>query len=101
VSRFAVTCGDHAAPGDPDEEWVVEGFATAAAARDYAARFVRAQIEDLRAEAASPEALREAYYRWGEYALAEGFEAEAWVAHCIATPATRKAETDYAALAPR
>jgi hypothetical protein len=41
------------------------------------------------------------YLRWGEYADTPGFDHEAWVAHCIASPATRKQDTDYAALEPR
>ena len=96
-----VRCGDYADFGDPDEEWVVDGFASAALAQDYARRFVRAQIEDLRAEAASPEELQDMYYRFGEYAVADGLDHKAWVAACIGTPATRKQDTDYAALEPR
>ena len=98
--RFAVRCGDHANPGDPDEEWVVEGFASAEAAQEYARRFVRAQIEDLRPQAASPEDLRDIYWQWGEFAITEGFDQEAWVEFCIATPAARASETDYEALDP-
>jgi hypothetical protein len=101
MSRHAVRCGDFAHEGDPDEEWLVEGFASAAAAQDYARRFIRAQIEDLRREAGSPEELKAMYLRWGEYAATAGFDSEAWVAHCIAHPATRKQDTDYAALEPR
>jgi hypothetical protein len=98
VSLHAVRCGDY---GDPEEEWTVEGFADAAAAAEYARRFIRAQIEDLRAETGSAEELREMYRSFGEYARTPGFDHEAWAAHCIATPASRKAETDYLALEPR
>ena len=101
MSRHSVRCGDHADEGDPEEEWLVEGFASAEAAQDYARRFVRAQIEDLRREAGSPEELATMYRRWGEYAVTKGFDLEAWVAHCIANPATRRQDTDYAALEPR
>ena len=101
MSRHSVRCGDHANPGDPEEEWTVDGFASAAAAQEYARRFVRAQIEDLRREAGSPEELAEMYRRWGEYAVTKGFDLEAWVANCIANPATRRQDTDYAALEPR
>ncbi|RAI59189.1 hypothetical protein [Roseicella frigidaeris] len=100
MSRHSVRCGDLADEGDPEEEWLVAGFASAAAALDYARRFVRAQIEDLRREAASPEELAAMYRRWGEYAETPGFDREAWVAHCIANPATRRQDTDYAALEP-
>jgi hypothetical protein len=44
--------------------------------------------------------LRAAYLAFGEYAATAGFDPAPWVAQCIATPATRKAETDYAALEP-
>jgi hypothetical protein len=101
VTGFSVRCGDYADFGDPDEEWLVAGFASTAAAQDYARRFVRAQIEDLRSEANSPGELKDMYYRWGEYAVADGLDHTAWVAACIGTPATRKQDTDYAALEPR
>jgi hypothetical protein len=101
MSRFSVRCGDHADAGDPDEEWTVEGFANAEAAREYARRFIRAQIEDLRGDAASPEELREMYDRWGEFAHTEGLDHDAWAAHCIANPAGRKADTDYMTLEPQ
>ena len=100
MSGHAVRCGDYAAFGDPEEEWLVEGFATAEAAAEYARRFIRAQIEDLRAEAGSAEELNEMYFRFGEYAFAAGLDHAAWAARCIATPATRRAECDYEAAAP-
>ena len=100
MSRHSVTCGDFAHWQDPEEEWVVSGFTSAEAAAEYARRFIRAQIEDMRREATSPEALHALYLDWGEYAATPGFDSQAWVAHCIANPATRKAETDYAALDP-
>lgn len=101
ATRHSVRCGDFADEGDPEEEWLVEGFASAEAAQDYARRFVRAQVEDLRREAASPAELAEMYDRWGEYAETPGFDLAAWVTHCIANPASRKQDTDYAALEPR
>ncbi len=98
---FAVHCGDFAADEDDDDAtWVVEGFAAAATAQEYARRFIRAQIEDLRRDAPSAEELKQMYLMFGEYAAAEGFDSAAWVDHCIATPASRKAETDYDALDP-
>lgn len=95
-----VLCGDFAHYQDPEEEWEVTGFATAAAAQEYARRFIRAQIEDMRREAPTSEELQRMYLAWGEYAATEGFDSQAWVEHCIATPATRRAETDYASLDP-
>lgn len=100
MSRHSVQCGDFAHGQDPEEEWTVSGFASAEAAAEYARRFIRAQIEDLRAEARDAAELEAMYFRWGEYAATPGFDSRAWALHCIATPATRKAETDYAALDP-
>jgi hypothetical protein len=100
VTGHSVSCGDYGHWQDPEEEWTVEGFPTAELAAEYARRFVRAQIEDLRASGAEGEALRDQYYRWGEYAWADGLDHAEWVAFCIATPATKRAETDYAALDP-
>ena len=97
---FTVTCGDFAAEEDEDGEWEVAGFGSAAAAQEYARRFIRAQIEDMRRETPDPAELQRTYLAWGEYALAEGLDAAAWVKICLETPATRKAETDYAALEP-
>lgn len=97
----AVQCGDFAAFGDPEEEWLVTGFPSAEAAQEYARRFIRAQIEDLRRQAGSDEELRQMYLQWGEYAAVEGFDSAAWVAHCIAHPAAKRQDTDYAALEPR
>ena len=99
--RHAVRCGDYADFGDAEEEWTVEGFPSPEAAAEYARRFVRAQIEDLRAEAGTAEELKDMYFRFGEYAFAAGLDHAAWVAHCIGTPAGRKAEVDYAAAEPK
>jgi hypothetical protein len=96
----SVVCGDFAHYQDPDEEWSVEGFRTAEAAADYARRFVRDQIEGLRKEYEGAAALSEAFFNFGEYAIAPGFELKPWVSHCIANPATRRSDTDYQAIEP-
>ena len=98
--RHSVLCGDFAHYQDPDEEWEIPGFRTAEAAAEYARRFVRDQVEGLRGEYADAAGLREAYLAFGEYAIAPGFDLEAWLDHCIANPAARKADTDYQALDP-
>ena len=100
MSTFAVLCGDFANAMDPDEEWTVEGFRSEEEAAEYARRFVRDQVEHLRAEYADAEALKQAFMMFGEYAIAPGFELAAWLDHCIANPAARKADTDYQALDP-
>ena len=97
---FSVTCGDFADDDDEDSDWLVEGFTSQANATEYARRFIRAQVEDLRDDAETNEALKQMYLMWGEYAATEGFDSAAWVDYCIANPATRKAETDYDALDP-
>ena len=98
--RHRVLCGDFAHFQDPEEEWEVGDFTSAAVAQEYARRFIRAQIEDLRRDTPDAEELRRLYLAFGEYAATDGFDSAAWVAHCIANPATRRAETDYAALEP-
>ena len=100
MTGHRVVCGDFAHGQDPDEEWAVEGFRTAEAAAEYARRFVRDQIEGMRDGYADAAALSEAFFAFGEYALAPGFELKSWVAHCIANPAARRAETDYQAIEP-
>ena len=100
MSTFRVLCGDFAHYRDPDEEWTVEGFRTAEAAAEYARRFVRDQVEHLRAEYPDATALKGAFLMFGEYAMAPGFELSPWLDHCIANPAARKADTDYQALDP-
>jgi len=96
----SVLCGDFANDQDPDEEWSIDGFRTAEAAAEYARRFIRDQVEGLRGEYPDPAALEQAFLSFGEYAIAPGFELKPWLAHCIAQPATRKADTDYQALDP-
>lgn len=96
----AVLCGDFAHYMDPDEEWSVDGFRTPEAAAEYARRFVRDQVEGLRDAYPDPAALEQAFMMFGEYAIAPGFELKAWLVHCIAQPATKRADTDYQALDP-
>lgn len=96
----AVLCGDFAHYMDPDEEWSVDGFRTPEAAAEYARRFVRDQVEGLRDAYPDPVALEQAFMMFGEYAIAPGFELKAWLVHCIAQPATKRADTDYQALDP-
>lgn len=96
----SVLCGDFAHYMDPDEEWSVDGFRSPEAAAEYARRFVRDQVEGLRDAYPDPTALEQAFMMFGEYAIAPGFELKPWLAHCIAQPATRKADTDYQALDP-
>ena len=96
----AVICGDFAHYMDPEEEWTVDGFRTAGDAAEYARRFIRDQVENLRPQYAEAEALRNAFMMFGEYAIAPGFELKPWLDHCIANPAARKADTDYQALDP-
>lgn len=100
MSGFQVLCGDFAHYQDPDEEWSVDGFTTADAAAEYARRFVRDQVEHMRAEYPDAEALKAAFMMFGEYAIAPGFEFAAWLDHCIANPATKRADTDYQAIDP-
>lgn len=96
----SVLCGDLAHRYEEDDEWIVEGFRTAEAAREFARRFVRDQIEGLRAEYADPGELKAAYLSFGEYAETPGFDLQEWVDFCVETPATRRSDIDYQALDP-
>ncbi|WP_291296476.1 hypothetical protein [Elioraea sp.] len=95
---WRVSCGDFFHFMDTDEEWTVEGFQTAEAAREYARRFIRSHIERLRTP--DPVEHHSQYMSFGEYASAGGFDSSEWVAWCIASPATRPEHTDYLALDP-
>ena len=88
MSLHAVRCGDY---GEPD------GERTAKAGH----RVMRTRIEDVRAGIGAAGEMREMHRSFGDHARTPGFDHEAWAAHCIVTPARRKAETDYLALEPR
>ena len=75
----SVLCGDLAHQYEEDDEWIVEGFRTAEAAREFARRFVRDQIEGLRVEYADPQELKAAYLSFGEYAETPGFDLQGLV----------------------
>ena len=100
MTGFQVLCGDFAHYQDPDEEWSVDGFATAEAAAEYARRFVRDQVEHMRDAYPDAEALKMAFMMFGEYAMAPGFELSTWLDHCFANPATKRSDTDYQAIDP-
>lgn len=101
MTTHTVQCGDYAHYREPDDEWRVRGFDSAGHAAEYARRFVRARIEELRGASASPDALRQTYLRWGEYASTTSLDHRAWVEFCIVTPAISADETDYASIEPR
>lgn len=101
MTTHTVRCGDYAHYHDPDDEWRVRGFASAEHAAEYARRFVRARIEEFRAAATSPDALRQTYLRWGEYAATTSLDHRDWVEFCLVNPATAPEDTDYDAIEPR
>lgn len=100
MTGHRVACGDFFSYGDPDDEWVVEGFATAALADEYARRFLRASIEAHREPGDDAEATHARWHRYGQYAAGPKVRSD-YARWCAANPATRREETDYAALDPR
>lgn len=98
TQTWRVACGDFFNYMDPDDEWTVDGFQTAEAAREYARRFIRAHVERVRQ--AGAEETRSQYYSLGQYASAKDLDTAEWVLWCIANPATRPEHTDYASLDP-
>lgn len=123
AAGYRVACGSFARYADPEAEWLVPsdrdphpswwsfmdpdgpfvpppGFATLEAAQAYAQRLVRASVEACRAPGLTPEAVFDAWSRWGDYAAVPGFDGMEWARWCAAHPATRPEDTDAAALLP-
>ena len=85
---------------------VVRGFPTLAQATLFARRRVRDSIELCRAPGMSAEAVRDAWFAWGEDAVVEGAEDGAWtsaseLADFAARPPDDAEARDWRALDPR
>jgi hypothetical protein len=85
---------------DPDEDYVAAFFPTFALAREYARRFVRSQIEEMRKKESDPVKLRRGWYGFGEDALVLGgsenerYAAAGEIGYFISHPATAD-EVDF------
>ena len=51
---------------DPEEDYVISGFPTFELAKEFARRWVRDSVEELRKPGQSPEELRRLWYTFGE-----------------------------------
>ena len=85
---MSVTCAvvifDRFRHGEPDGEFLIEGFPSRELAREYASRRVRDSIEELRASDQSEEEIRKLWNAYGESACVVGDdgdpnEIDAWL----------------------
>jgi hypothetical protein len=86
---------------DPDEWFEISGFATVAAAREYAIRRVRSSMEQFRKPDTTPDELRRAWASMGEEVIVEGESIGAeHMERFIAEP-PQPGECDYLSLEPK
>lgn len=99
---FTVLVLDKAHAGEPDGERIVPGFATLAAATDYAVARVRDSVEELRAADQDAAKLRALWQVYGEECVVIGASVRGGdlLDLFIAEPAS-PAERDWKALVPR
>lgn len=99
---FSVLVFDKARMAEPDGERLVPGFATLAAATDYAVARVRASVEELRGQRSGAAELKALWQIYGEecVVVGEAVRAGDLIDLFIAEPAS-PAECDWTALAPR
>jgi hypothetical protein len=86
---------------DPDEDYVIGGFPTFELAKEFARRWVRDSVEELRTSGGSKEELRRLWHSFGEDASVIGGEERYAGSHeldfFIAHPATTQ-ERDWKAI---
>ena len=91
MTPHAVRCGDYAGSAIRMRNGRWSGFPNAEAAAEYARRFVRAQIEDLRGRSRHRRGIERHVLPLRRICLRRRASTmTAWVAHCIATPASRR-----------
>jgi hypothetical protein len=87
---------------DPDGERSIEGFSTFELAREFARRWVRDSVEELRGQGQSREELRSRWFTFGEDAIVIGGDSYAGsheLDYFIANPATAQ-ERDWRSVKP-
>jgi len=84
---------------DPDGEYEVSGFPTLDLAREFAMRWVRDSVEELRKQKQTAEQLRKLWFTYGEDASVIGgdYTASSELDHFIKHPATDE-ERDWKAV---
>ena len=71
-ATWAVIIFDRFHHGDPEGEFLIEGFPSRELAREYASRRVRDSIEELRTAGQSEEEIRKLWNAYGESACVVG-----------------------------
>jgi hypothetical protein len=99
---YSVLVFDMAHSHDEEGEHVVKGFATEEAAQAYAEARVRASVEELRGENASPGEIRRQWHLYGEDCVVIGgsYRGSENLDLYIAVPAS-PGELDWASMTPR
>jgi hypothetical protein len=82
---------------DPEGERDYEGFPTAKLAREFARRWVRDSLEELREPGQSAEELRRMWFLFGEDAFTEGYKGSDELDYFIDHPAPA-GECDWASV---
>lgn len=70
--KFDVRIHEMSHYADPDEEWVAASFDTFDRAREYARRWTRRSLEELRSKAASNAHLKKLWFGFGDDAYVIG-----------------------------
>ena len=86
---------------DDESNYRIEGFPTPEAAKEFARRWVRDSVEELRAAGQTAKKLRSMWYAFGEDALALGqqYAGSQELDYFVAHPATAE-ERDWQSLRP-
>jgi hypothetical protein len=71
-ATWAVIIFDRFHHGEPDREFLIEGFPSHELAREYATRRVRDSIEELRTDSQSEDEIRKLWNAYGESACVAG-----------------------------
>ena len=82
---------------DPEGERDYEGFPSVELAREFARRWVRDSLEELRKAGQSAEELREMWFMFGEDAFAHSYKGSDELAYFIDHPASAQ-ECDWASV---
>jgi len=96
AASFSVTIIEMSHYQDPQGERNYDGFPTLELAREFARRWVRDSVEELRSPGQSPEEFRKLWFIYGEDAFTEGYRGPDELSYFVEHPATAE-ECDWAA----
>ncbi len=95
--EYSVRIIEMAHAQDPENERDYEGFPTPELAREFARRWVRDSVEELRTPEQAAGELRTLWFVFGEDALTDGYKGSDDLVYFIEHPATRR-ERDWVAV---